>query len=193
MKLLHALSNLLDFNSHLLGQQVLRSVVVRQELVQRRVQKTNGGRQTFQLPENAGKVPLLIRQEFGQRLLPVFNVFGQDHLAHRINAIAFEEHVLGAAQADAGCAEGHGVGGLLRCVGVGAHLHPRSFAAPIHELAEHQVRRAFLSSQRFLDQHLDDFRRRRRELAGIDFTCRTVDGDGIALPENLTVHTHGFR
>ena len=28
-------------------------------------------------------------------------VVGQDHLAHRLDAVAFEEHVLGAAQADA--------------------------------------------------------------------------------------------
>ena len=30
---------------------------------------------------------------------------GEDHLAHRVDAIAFEEHVLGAAQADADGAE----------------------------------------------------------------------------------------
>ena len=50
----------------------------------------------------------------------VLDVLGEDHLAHRVDAVAFEEHVLGAAQADADGAERDGVGGLLRRVGIGA-------------------------------------------------------------------------
>jgi hypothetical protein len=41
-------------------------------------------------------------------------VVGQDHLAHGVDAFALEEHVLGAAQADAGGAEAPGHLALLR-------------------------------------------------------------------------------
>ena len=51
------------------------------------------------------KSPLLVRQEFRERVLPVGDVFGKDHLAHGVNAVALEEHVFGARQADARRAE----------------------------------------------------------------------------------------
>jgi hypothetical protein len=45
----------------------------------------------------------------------------EDHLAHRVDLLALEEHVLGAAQADAlGPEEQRGLG-LVALVGVGAH------------------------------------------------------------------------
>ena len=56
-------------------------------------------------------------------------------------------------------AERDGVGGLFRRVGVGAHLQARDLRAPVHQLLEHLIGPAFLGLERFLDQHLDDFRR----------------------------------
>jgi len=47
---------------------------------------------------------------------------GEDHPAAGGGAGAVEEHVLGAGEADALGAERHGLGGLLRVVGVGADL-----------------------------------------------------------------------
>ncbi len=52
-------------------------------------------------PEDAGEVVALHRQQLRQRLLAAGRVVRQDHLAHRRDALAAEEHVLGAAQADA--------------------------------------------------------------------------------------------
>ena len=46
---------------------------------------------------------------------------GQDHAAHDRQAVLAEEHVLGAAQADALGAEAAGVGGIGAVVGVGPH------------------------------------------------------------------------
>ena len=74
-----------------------------------------------------------MRQQLGQRLLAVGERVGQDHLAEVVDVV--EEHVLGAAQADALGAEGDRLERLLRLVGVGAHLQravlrrPRSSAA----------------------------------------------------------------
>jgi hypothetical protein len=59
----------------------------------------------FQRLEDADEVALLVGQELRERFLPVLDVVGEDHLAHGVNAVALEEHVLGAAQADARGAE----------------------------------------------------------------------------------------
>ena len=127
----------------------------------------------------------LIGQQFGQRLLPVFGLFGENHLAHGIDAVALEEHVLGAAEADAGGAERDGVGRLLGVVGVGADLQARGLGAPFHELREILVGLALLRLERFLDQHLDDFRGSGLDLAGIDVAAGAVDGEEIAFVEGL--------
>ena len=105
---------------------------MRQKLVQRRVEKANCCRQAFQFFEDSCEVRLLIRQQFGQRLLSFVNRPGENHLAHGINPIALKKHVLGAAQPDPRSAEADGIGGLLRRIGVRAHLEPSGFAAPIH-------------------------------------------------------------
>jgi hypothetical protein len=67
---------------------------------------------------------------FFQRLLARRLVVGEDHLAHREDAVALEEHVLGAAQADALGAE---VASALRVggrVGVGAHAQRAELVGP---------------------------------------------------------------
>ena len=51
--------------------------------------------------EQLDEVVALHRQDLGQRLLPALGVAGQDHLLHGDDAVGLEEHVLGAAQADA--------------------------------------------------------------------------------------------
>ena len=60
----------------------------------------------------------LERQQLGQRLLAVLRRLGQDHLAHLLDVV--EEHVLGAAQADALGAEGDRLRRLVGLVGIGA-------------------------------------------------------------------------
>jgi hypothetical protein len=54
------------------------------------------GRPSSQLGEDAGEVLALVGEEFRQGFLTAFEGGGEDHLAHGIYAVAFEEHVLGA-------------------------------------------------------------------------------------------------
>ncbi len=96
-------------------------VVVRQELVQRRVERADRHRALAHDAEDAREVVALHRQQLGQRGLARLGRVGEDHLAHAHDAVAAEEHVLGAAEADALGAERDGVGGLVGLVGVGAH------------------------------------------------------------------------
>jgi hypothetical protein len=70
--------------------------------VQRRIEQANRHRQPLHRGEDADEVLALVRQQLRapSRVFAGGGV-GQDHLAHRADAIAFEEHVLGAAEADA--------------------------------------------------------------------------------------------
>ena len=106
---------------------------------------------------------------------------GQDHLAHGVDAVALEEHVLGAAEADALRAEGDRVGDLVGLVRVGADLQAAELVGPAHELREVAVGRALLAVERLVDEHLDDFRRRGLHFAGEDFAAGAVDGEEVAL------------
>jgi hypothetical protein len=61
-------------------------------------------------PEDAFEVLALQRQQLGEGLARGRLAVGEDHLAHRIDPLTTEEHVLGAAEADALGAEGDGLG-----------------------------------------------------------------------------------
>ena len=58
-------------------------------------------------------------------------VFGQDHLAHRADAVLVEEHVLGAAEPDALGAEFDRGARVGRRVGIGAHFQLARARRPI--------------------------------------------------------------
>ena len=69
--------------------------------MQRRIEQADRDRQPGHDPEELDEVGALHRQELGERGAPALFVVGQDHLAHGDDAVGLEEHVLGAAQADA--------------------------------------------------------------------------------------------
>ncbi len=73
-------------------------VCLRQEFVQRRVKQADRYRQPVHDGEHAGKIEPLHRQELGERGATALLAFREDHLAHDMDAVAFEEHVLGAAK-----------------------------------------------------------------------------------------------
>ena len=95
---------------------------VRQELVQRRIEEADRHRQAAHDREELGEVVALHRQELRERGAPARLVVGEDHLAHGEDAVALEEHVLGAAEPDALGAEVARRARVERRVGVGADL-----------------------------------------------------------------------
>ena len=104
--------------------------------MERRIEETDCCGIAFQRFEDAYKIVALIRKEFRERGFPVIDVVGQNHLAHGVDAIAFEEHVLGAGEADADRTKGEGVLRLLWVVGVTADIEAGSQRAPLHQLLE---------------------------------------------------------
>ena len=97
------------------------SVQVGQELVQRRVDQPDRDRQAVHRLEDADEVLALQRLQRVERRLPLLVALGEDQLLDELAPVA-EEHVLGAAQADALRAEPAGPLGVLGGVGVGAHV-----------------------------------------------------------------------
>src|SRR5215475_2428871 len=130
---------------------------MRQEFMERRIEKTDRSRASCELLKHADEVFPLIRKDFRESLLTVFLSVCKNHLAHRVDAIPFKEHVFSTAKPDATGPERDGVCSLLRGIGVGADIHAGSFGTPVHELLEVLIGLALCRLKRFLDKHLNDF------------------------------------
>src|SRR5215470_4517259 len=109
---------------------------MRQEFMQRRIEKTDGGRPSGKCLEDANKVFALIRKYLGERGLAVFLAVGKNHFAHRVDTVALKEHMFGTAKSDTAGPEGYRVAGLFGSIGIGAHAHTRGFRTPVHEPSE---------------------------------------------------------
>ena len=105
----------------------------RQELVQRRVEQTDGDRQPRHRLEDRFEVPLLHREQPVERLAASVLAVGEDHLAHDREPVLGHEHVLGPAEADPLRPELARFRCVLRRVGVRAHRQAPVLVAP----AEH--------------------------------------------------------
>ena len=86
--------------------------------------------------EDAVEVVALQRQQLVERLAAIGLVVGQDHPLHDRDAALAEEHVLGAAQADAARAERVGELRLIRQIGVRADAQPPELVGPRQQLLE---------------------------------------------------------
>ena len=146
----------------------------RQEFMQRRIEQADSDRQAGHDLEQLGEVLALHGQELGERRPPSLLGIGEDHLAHRDDALALEEHVLGAAEADALGAEGAGDARVGRRLGVGAHLHAPRRVRPAHQGRE-------------IAGHLGLHHRHR---ALHDLSRAAVDGENVALFQRHSAHGH---
>ncbi len=126
----------LEVHAHLVGQHFHVGGLVGQELVQRRIQQAHRHFKPVHGPEDAFEIALLHGLDLGQSHFAGGQVLSQDHLAHFQNAVFAKEHVLGAAQADALGAELAGLGRIVGCIGVGAHLQPAGRVGPAHDLGQ---------------------------------------------------------
>ena len=168
-QLVRAVGELLRIGAHGGGDLGDLLLAVRQELVQRRIEQADGHRPAGHDLEQLDEIGALHRQKLGERRAARFLVVGEDHLAHRLDALLVEEHVLGAAKPDAFGAEAHRRFGVGRRIGIGAHAELAHLVGPADQRGE-------FAGQLRLD-HVD--------LAGQHLAGRAVDGDGIAFLERL--------
>eukprot|EP00906_Rhabdomonas_costata_P032591 RCo045908 len=106
------------------------------ELVQGRIQQTDGHWPAGHPCEDGREVPTLHGQQLRQGRLTLGLRLGDDHLPHRSNAVALEEHVLRAAQPNALRTEPHGHLHVAGGVGVGTDLQLAELVADRHQLPE---------------------------------------------------------
>ena len=193
VQLLDALVNTCSRHPDLLRQLLLLLLGVRQELVQRRIEEADRRRVALERAEDAGEVLALVREQLGQRRLPLLQCLGEDHLAHRVDAVSLEEHVLGAGQADADRAERHRVLRLFRRVRVGADAHTGRIGAPLHQLLEVAELLRLLGRFVAVDEARDDLRRRGLDLSRVHLADRPVDRHPVAFLERLAVNRYCAR
>ena len=141
--------------------------------MERRIERADHDREAVHRFEQTGEIGALHGQKLQQRLAAGLFVAGQNHGLHEGQTVFGEEHVLGAAEADAFGAELAGDFGVARDVGVGAHAElAAELIGPAHELADVVV----------AEIGFDGFR-----LAEIDVAGGAVERDEIAF-----FHGDGF-
>ena len=120
---LHPRCDVLDFldgHTHIIGKRLDVGFFRGDELVERRIQEADGDGSALKSLIKSLEVALLHGQELGESFLSLLDGVGDDHLTHRHDPVGLEEHMLGAAEADAFRAE------LARLTGVLAMILPKS-------------------------------------------------------------------
>ncbi|CAM5529829.1 hypothetical protein SNARM312S_07686 [Streptomyces narbonensis] len=161
---------------------------VGQELVQRRVEQADRDGQPVHGLEELDEVLLLQRQEGLQRLLALGVRVGEDEALDVLAALT-EEHVLGAAQADALGAEAAGAQRVLGVVGVGADAQPADAVRVGHDAVHggDELVGVVGAGVHAALEVLDDRGRHDGYLTEVHLAGGAVDGDDVALLDNLAV------
>ena len=128
---------------------------------------------------------LLVLAGGGELLAQALDVLGhEDEAAEADDAVALEEHVLGAAQADAFGAHLDGAVGVARDVGVGADAQLAVLVGPLHELVVLLEEQALVGLQHaVLD--LDDLGGLDLDLPDVDRAGEAGEADVVAFADDL--------
>ena len=110
--------------------------IVWYELVERWVEQTDVDWESVHGEQDAVEVLGLIRQQLGKSLHAAFLVLGKNHLAHCLDLLTLEEHVLGAAEAYAYSAEVAGNSCIVWSISIGANNELGVLVAKLHQLGE---------------------------------------------------------
>ena len=167
--------DLLRLGAERLGDFGNLGIAMRQEFMQRRIEQTDRDRQALHDLEQFGEVAALHRQDLRQRRTTGLLGIGEDHLAHRENAVSLEEHVFGAAKPDPLGAELECGACIRRRIRIGAHAELAHLVGPRHQRAE-------LAGHFRLD-HLD--------LAEQHLAGRAIDGDDVAALQGVAGDRQG--
>ena len=135
-KRFHTLLDILQAYAHGIRHFLLSLQIVGNEFVQRRVEQTNGYRTTGHRLENTLKVSLLVRQNLSQCLAASFRIFRQNHLAHSLDFLTFEEHVFRTAKTDTHRSEITCDLCIVRSIGIGTYLQFRIFISQLHQFGK---------------------------------------------------------
>lgn len=163
-------------HAHLLRQLLDVRLLGGQELVQRGIEIADGHRAGAHDAVHGLKVALLERLDLRQCDLALLDGAGADHLADGLDAVLGEEHMLGAAQADALGAEVDRLLRVARVVGIGLNVQAAGSIGPAHETVEILVAGGGDG----------------RDLTGVDVAGAAVEGDPVALREAVAIDLKDF-
>ena len=148
----------------------LELVYVRQELMQRWIEQANRDRQSVHRSQDADEVFFLGFTKLLERRSFFVGGVGQNHSTHHGQTISRQEHVLGTTQADSFGAERSGNFGIVRRVGIGAHVQ-FAFANVVRPFQDG------VELGRWRGCH-------QLECPEHDVARGTIDGDGVAFPHH---------
>ena len=166
----------LDGHTHIVGKRLDVGFFRGDELVERRIQEADGDGSAFERFVESLEVALLHGQELGKSLFSLLDGVGDDHLAHGHDSVGLEEHMLGAAEADAFRAEGTCLTCVLGSVGIGPDLQCAVLVRPCHDPAEIARDGSVDGGNGF----------------AVDVAGGAVEGDPVALMEGLAAERENF-
>src|SRR6267143_608620 len=185
VQLLNAPGDFLDVDLQLPGQFFLFGALMRNEFVKRRVNQANGDWESIHGFEDANEVAALERQKLVQGPDASVLLVRQDHFLNGARALVAsfrlfevgEEHVLGAAEADAFRAELDGFAGILWGVHVGADPEAARLIGPVHQ--------CFV--------RLREFGSNERHRPDVDHALAAIQRDPIPFLDHFAGSGHGLR
>ncbi len=127
---------LLESEAHFMSEFFLSGSLVRHEFVQWGVEQTDCHSEAIHSLEDSFEIATLHGEKFSESSTSSFFVGCEDHFTHGFDSVAFEEHVLCAAETDALCAKLAGLSGIVRRIGVGANESLGVFCSEVHDCSE---------------------------------------------------------
>ncbi|HEY5000042.1 MAG TPA: hypothetical protein VII36_12890, partial [Usitatibacter sp.] len=181
------LAQIIDDSRELFAREAERSreqlcllTAMRQKLVERWIEQANVDGQPVHRLEDPLEVGALHRLQLGQRSTAPRDIARDNHLAHGVDPVTLEEHVLGTAEADAFGPEPAGDPSVLRRVGVGADAKATNLVGPSEQSSVRRVGwRVFRAARAPNDRN--DFAWDGGQIAEVHAASRPVDGDPIPL------------
>jgi len=128
--------HLFDGDTHLVCQFFLSGKLMRHELMQWWVEQTDCHAETVHSLEDSLEVGTLDRQQFVKSCTASFLCVGKNHLAHCLDTVALEEHMLCAAKTDTFGSEFAGYESIAWRVGICADINLGVFLSKVHDCCE---------------------------------------------------------
>ncbi len=144
--------------------------------MQRGIEKTDSHSVAVHCLEDTLEVATLHREKFCKGCTTSFNVGSKDHLAYCLDTVAFEEHVLRAAETDTLSTEVTCLFCITRRIGVGTNESLCIFCCKVHDCAEIAVKFGIAG----------------RHLTIVNLTCRAVERDPVAFIVDFAIHLYGL-
>ncbi len=132
----YTLLDILQTYAHCIRHLLLSLQIMRNELMQRRIEQTYSHRTARHCFKDTLKVRLLVRENLSQCLATSFSIFCQNHFTHCLNLFTFKEHVFCTAKTDTHRTEVTCNFRIMRSVRIGTYLQTGIFISQCHQFCK---------------------------------------------------------